>query len=118
MKKIFTVLLSFIAFAPSAFSQNITSGTLAGAAIAVVQTDAGKLRGYIHNGTYTYKGIPYAKAERFMAPVKPAPWQGVRTALSYGPVCPIEQPINEPINDVNEFAFQHRLCTWAKIARY
>jgi hypothetical protein len=30
--------------------------------IAVTNTDAGKVRGYIHNSIYTYKGIPYAEA--------------------------------------------------------
>ena len=34
----------------------------------LVQTDKGQVAGYIDNGIYTYKGIPYAKAERFMAP--------------------------------------------------
>ena len=34
----------------------------------VVQIATGKVAGYIEQGIYTYKGIPYAKAERFMAP--------------------------------------------------
>ena len=41
--------------------------------VAVVPTDAGKVRGYIHSGIYTYKGIPYAEAARFEAPHKPKP---------------------------------------------
>mgnify|MGYP006212923683 CR=1 FL=1 len=32
--------------------------------VAVVATDAGKVRGYVHSGIYTYKGIPYAEAAR------------------------------------------------------
>ena len=29
---------------------------------AIVETNYGKVRGYVHNGIYSYKGIPYAKA--------------------------------------------------------
>lgn len=37
-----------------------------GADVAVTDTESGKVRGFIQNGIYTYKGIPYATAERFM----------------------------------------------------
>jgi para-nitrobenzyl esterase len=59
---------------------------------AVVSTHAGRVRGYIRNGIYTFKGLPYAEstagANRFMPPVKPNPWAGIRSCLSYGPVSP------------------------------
>ena len=32
-----------------------------------------------------YKGIPYAKAERFMPPVAADKWEGVRSSRAYGP---------------------------------
>ena len=57
--------------------------------IAVTNTASGKVRGYIHNSIYTYKGIPYAEAKRFEMPQKPKPWQGVRSSMSYGPVAPL-----------------------------
>ena len=47
----------------------------AGHNIAVVQTQAGKVQGYIQNGVFTYKGVPYATAERFMPPQKLARWE-------------------------------------------
>jgi len=72
---------------------------------AIVQTGNGKVRGYIHNGIYIFKGIPYGKAERFMPPEKPASWEGVRSCMSYGPVCPNNQ--TPSFNDEIEFAF-HR----------
>ena len=74
--------------------------------VAVAQTESGKVRGYIHNGIYTYKGIPYGQAERFMAPTKPKPWQDIRSSLTYGPVCPLIDPTIS-VMDESEFVFHH-----------
>lgn len=40
----------------------------ASSATAIAETESGKVAGYVENGIYIYKGIPYAKAERFMRP--------------------------------------------------
>lgn len=74
--------------------------------VAVTQTDAGKVRGYINGGIYTYKGIPYANAGRFEAPQKPKPWEGVRSSLTYGPVAPLLDPTTT-VQDESEFVFNH-----------
>lgn len=55
----------------------------------VVQTEAGKLRGYVWNDTFIFKGIKYADAKRFRRPEKVQPWEGIRDAQSYGMVCPL-----------------------------
>ncbi|NLZ20217.1 MAG: carboxylesterase/lipase family protein [Bacteroidales bacterium] len=55
---------------------------------STVQTVSGPVAGYIEDGVYTYKGIPYAKAERFLPAVDPDPWTEVRSSLAYGPTCP------------------------------
>lgn len=78
---------------------------VAGKAMAVVPTESGRVRGYVHNDTFTFKGIPYAKAGRFMAPTKPDSWTGVRSSTTYGPVCPTDPTTS--VNDEIEFAFQH-----------
>ena len=74
--------------------------------VAVTQTESGKVRGYIQNGIFTYKGIPYALAERFEAPQKPGPWQGVRSSMTWGPVAPLLTPTNV-VSDEAEFFFDH-----------
>ncbi len=70
-------------------------GVVASPTDAVVETTAGKVKGYTRNKIFTFKGIPYAEstggANRFMPPVKIAKWQGVKNALVYGPICPQKQ---------------------------
>ena len=57
-------------------------------AASTVQTKSGPVAGYIDDGVYIYKGIPYAKAERFMPAEDPDPWTEVRSSRAYGPTCP------------------------------
>jgi len=101
MKKITTCLLATLFISVAAKAQLQT-----GENIAVTNTDAGKVRGYIHNSIYTYKGIPYATAKRFETPQKPKPWTGVRSSMTYGPVAPLETPTTS-VQDESEFAFHH-----------
>jgi para-nitrobenzyl esterase len=62
---------------------------------AIVETSAGKVRGYVRNGIFIFKGIPYAASTageaRFRPPAPVTPWTQVRASMSYGPVCP--QPV-------------------------
>jgi para-nitrobenzyl esterase len=55
----------------------------------IVETKAGKIRGFISDGTYTFHGIQYGEAERFQMPTPVKPWDGVKDALSYGFVSPM-----------------------------
>ena len=71
---------------------------------AVVKTESGKVAGYIEDGTYIYKGIPYAKAERFMPPQKPDKWEGIRSSRAYGPTCPQGKRMGW-YSDIQAFAF-------------
>lgn len=57
----------------------------AGENIAVVATEYGKVRGYIDDGIFAFKGIPYAKADRFMPPQAPERWDDLMQTTIYGP---------------------------------
>ena len=105
MKHVSTLIMLF-AMAVSAKAQKTSTPLIAGANVAVVQTQSGKVRGYVHNGTYIYKGIPYAKAKRFEAPQPPDSWEGVRSSMSYGPVSPLMTPTTR-VQDESEFVFHH-----------
>ncbi|OYX26528.1 MAG: hypothetical protein B7Z06_05535 [Flavobacteriales bacterium 32-35-8] len=72
----------------------------------IVQTTYGKVRGYQHDKSYIFKGIPYAKAERFMPPVEPDSWKGVRSTLAFGPISPQHIGL---ARDEYEFLFQHKV---------
>lgn len=53
----------------------------------VVDTSAGKVRGFARDGWRAWRGIPYARVPaRFQAPVAPEPWTGERDASEFGPV--------------------------------
>lgn len=95
-----------VAVSLAAYAQKSSLPLVSGANIAVTQTQSGKVRGYIHNGTYTYKGIPYAKANRFEAPQPPDAWEGVRSSMTYGPVSPLMTPTTR-VQDETEFVFHH-----------
>lgn len=52
----------------------------------VVKTTSGIISGSIDDSIYTFKGVPYAKAERFMPPQDPDTWEGVLECNEFGPV--------------------------------
>ena len=75
---------------------------------AIVATRAGRVAGYVRNGIYTFKGVPYADdtagANRFMPPAKPKSWAGIRSSRQYGYVAP-QGPRGGWANDEEAFMF-------------
>jgi para-nitrobenzyl esterase len=83
------------------FATALAMWSLAGCATApscaepgpqLVCTAQGSVRGVVENGTVAFKGIPYAQPPmgelRWRKPRAPQPWEGVRDASEFSPVCP------------------------------
>ncbi len=51
----------------------------------VVKTTSGLVQGHDDEGTLAFKGIPYAKIERFMPPQPVEPWDTVMVCDKFGP---------------------------------
>ncbi len=86
--------------------------------VAVVSTNSGKLQGFIQNGIYTYRGAPYAKAERFMMPEKFGTWDGIRPALTYGETClipPMSGVANDELFNPHRYLPQSEHCQFLNI---
>ena len=105
------VNLCISAFTVLIISESCTShypGTvIAGEGIAVTNTTHGNVAGYIDDGIYTFKGIPYAKAERFLPPEDPDHWEGILPTRQYGPSCPQGIYYKWEGQSDNEFAFRY-----------
>ncbi len=52
----------------------------------IVKTEAGLVKGVKERGVMSFYGIPYARAERFMPPVKTEKWDTVMVCDHYGPI--------------------------------
>lgn len=71
---------------------------------ATTTVEQGRIAGYTEEGINIYKGVPYAKADRFMAPQPADKWEGTRSCRNYGPTCP--QAVRQGWqNDEIAFAF-------------
>ena len=77
----------------------------AAVAMATVELPAGTLVGYKDDGVYTFKGIPYATAQRFQSPVPVTEYPGgFHLAMTYGNVAPQDKTLpNELTIGFTEF---------------
>ncbi|MCR4824638.1 MAG: carboxylesterase family protein [Bacteroidales bacterium] len=103
MKKTF-ILVSLAALlcaacAPKGPEKYLADGAITAGEDTRVETTYGTIEGYLDGSIYTFKGIRYAKAERFMPPQAPDRWEGVRQCKLYGPQTPQTETLN--YNDGN-----------------
>lgn len=80
------------------FIKKLTKQVICNPDEPVVSTAEGMLRGLIVDDTYIFRGIKYANAKRFHMPERIKPWEGVKDAIIYGPVCPEIQTVQPSDN--------------------
>lgn len=51
----------------------------------VVRTESGLVKGFDHEGSIGFLGIPYARVERFMPPQPVKKWNNIRVCDHWGP---------------------------------
>jgi para-nitrobenzyl esterase len=87
---------SFLSYGTAAAGLLYFEDLTSAAPTPAVETTSGKIRGFVQkvgsNKVYTFKGVPYGSSteppRRFMPPVKPEPWTGVRDTVDFGPRAP------------------------------
>lgn len=81
---------------------------------SIAQTSYGRIQGYCDDGIYTFKGIRYAKAERFMPPQYPDPFEGVMKCQVYGPKAMQDQNVRWGEPSDYDFGFQFKIETMSE----
>lgn len=98
--KSLSILLLFLTAFTGAMAQEETCSEN-----TIVRLTTGMAQGEIQNGIYVYKGLPYARADRFMPPELPDSWEGVRNFTEYGHICP-----QAPMPAENDFISNQRIA--------
>ena len=84
--------MSFTGALKSSFGAEPKSG-------ATVDTSSGKIRGLVIDKVNAFKGIPYGAStagdRRFLPPVKPEAWTGIKDTVEWGPEAPQVSPHTE-----------------------
>ncbi len=87
-------VLAFLSCSPPQEQVSTEDGQIlfVGDDIAIIDTEYGKVRGFILRGIYTFLGIPYGAdtcgKNRFMPPQKPEPWSDTYPAIWWGDSAP------------------------------
>ena len=96
----FFSLLLCVGMTTAAQAQPITAGEH-----TRVTTVYGPIEGYKDGNIFTFKGIPYAKAERFMPPQAPDHFDRLRQCKLYGPQAPQGESLRWNPNNGTDYAF-------------
>jgi para-nitrobenzyl esterase len=79
----------------------LSTVTARAASDPVVETASGKIRGFLNDGIYSFRGVRYGasteRRNRFLPPRKPVPWAGVHDATTYGYSAPQTNPATRGI---------------------
>ncbi|MCD8014724.1 MAG: carboxylesterase family protein [Lachnospiraceae bacterium] len=78
------------------FCDRLKEGVLVSSEAPIADTPKGKIAGLKKGDTYIFRGIKYANTRRFHMPEPIDSWEGVKSAVTYGYVCP---ELTTPIPD-------------------
>lgn len=108
MKKFYILLMSLPVILMSGCCGDSYPGPVTTGEDTIAQTTYGRIQGYNDAGIYTFKGIRYAKAERFMPPQYPDSFDGVLKCQVYGPKAmqPQGQAYKTPVD--YDFGFEFK----------
>jgi para-nitrobenzyl esterase len=88
------------------------------ASAAVVETTSGNIEGVFRKSLYVFRGIPYAAPpvgeRRWLPPVPPEPWGGVRPAKEFAPTAP-QEPMEIQFLEPPEKQLQSEDCLYLNI---
>src|SRR6266403_241675 len=82
-------------FIPGIVPHLLAQDSRAAGMSAPVQTTAGRVRGLVRYGVNQFYGVPFAGStagnSRFMPPIKPSPWTGIRDCAEVGERAPQDE---------------------------
>ena len=83
----------------------------------IVDTVAGKVRGYYFDDTYIFQGIKYADARRFQMPKPVEHWDGIKDAWGYGyaSLTPFKDRCGEEITVPHRYWPQDEECQYLNV---
>ena len=81
----------------------------------IAQTIYGKVQGYLDGDVFTFKGIPYAKAERFMPPTAPDKHDSIVKCRLYGPKAPQTESLEWQGLNQTDYAFGNQFVHITKL---
>lgn len=98
------LLLTLATFTSTSFALDLS---------VTIDTPAGKIRGIknLSSQVSEFKGIRYATAERFSAPVTTSPWTGIKDANTFGSNCPQTARFNLTEESLNEDCLYLNIAT-------
>ncbi|MBO5563153.1 MAG: carboxylesterase/lipase family protein [Bacteroidales bacterium] len=100
-----TFLLAGCGSATTTSREAVHPGPITAGEHTRVNTTYGTVEGYLDDDVYTFKGIQYAKAGRFLPPQAPDKFQGVRMCKLYGPKAPQSQNLEWKDNTQRDYNF-------------
>ncbi|MBQ0043940.1 MAG: carboxylesterase/lipase family protein [Bacteroidales bacterium] len=106
---LFASMLGAAILAASCCNSSSVPGPITTGEDSIAHTIYGDIQGYCDDGIYTFKGIRYAKADRFMAPEYPDHHDGVMKTQVYGPKAQQDQNVKFGTPTDYDFGFQFKI---------